>query len=102
MANESDKVVYRLANAQVDPVSGFVQRNGDELYLPPRTLQVLLYLIEQRPRLVSKEELLERVWQGTAVTDDALVQSIVEIRKALGDNSQQPRFIKAFPKTGYR
>lgn len=102
MANIPDKVIYRLANAEVDPLSGLVRRNGDELYLRPKTLQVLLYLIEQRPRLVSKEELLERVWQGTAVTDDALVQSIVEIRKALGDSSQQPRFIKTFPKTGYR
>ncbi|MEP7270241.1 MAG: tetratricopeptide repeat protein [Acidobacteriota bacterium] len=102
MANGTKKLIYRMAEAELDPLSGQVKRNGDELYLRPKTLQVLLYLIEQRPRLIPKEELMDQIWQGTAVTDDALVQSIVEIRRALGENSQQPRFIKTFPKTGYR
>ena len=102
MSKEADKLIYRLAEAELDPRNGQVKRRGEELYLRPKPLQVLLYLIEQRPRLVTKEELLEQVWQGDAVTDDALVQSIVEIRKTLGDSSQQPRWIKTFPKTGYR
>jgi eukaryotic-like serine/threonine-protein kinase len=102
MSKEADKLIYRLAEAELDPRNGQVKRNGAELYLRPKPLQVLLYLIEQRPRLVTKEELLEQVWQGDAVTDDALVQSIVEIRKTLGDSSQQPHLIKTFPKTGYR
>ena len=102
MTNGTDKLTYRLAEAELEPLSGLVTRHGHEKYLRPKTLRVLLYLIEQRPRLVTKEELLEQVWQGVAVTDDALVQSIVEIRKALGDSSQQPRLIKTFPKTGYR
>ncbi len=102
MVNDTDKLIYRLAEAELEPLSGLVKRDGQEKYLRPKTLQVLLYLIEQRPRLVTKEELLEQVWQGVAVTDDALVQSIVEIRKAFGESSQQPRWIKTFPKTGYR
>ncbi|MBS1786937.1 MAG: tetratricopeptide repeat protein [Acidobacteria bacterium] len=102
MSKGADKRIYRLAETELDPFSGRVKRSGGEIYLRPKTLQVLLYLIEQRPRLISKEELLEQIWQGAAVTDDALVQSIVEIRKALGENSQQPRFIKTFPKAGYR
>jgi tetratricopeptide (TPR) repeat protein/DNA-binding winged helix-turn-helix (wHTH) protein len=102
MTDRTDKLTYRLADAEVDPLTGLVKRNGHEHYLRPKTLQVLLYLIEERSRLVSKEELLGRVWQGTAVTDDALVQSIVEIRKVLGDSSQQSRLIKTFPKAGYR
>lgn len=102
MTNGNDKLIYRLAETELEPLSGLVKRDGQEKYLRPKTLQVLLHLLEQRPRLVTKEELLTQVWQDVAVTDDALVQSIVEIRKALGDNSQQPRFIKTFPKTGYR
>ena len=102
MTNATDKLIYRLAEAELEPLSGLVKRNGQEKYLRPKTLQVLLYLIEQRPRLVTKEELSEQVWQGMAVTDDALVQSIVEIRKAFGESSHQPRLIKTFPKTGYR
>ncbi|HZS06078.1 MAG TPA: tetratricopeptide repeat protein [Blastocatellia bacterium] len=102
MNKGADKLIYRLAGAELDPLSGQVKRNGDELCLRPRSLQVLLYLIEQRPRLILKEELMEQIWQGAAVTDDALVQCIVEIRKALGEDSQQPRFIKTFPRAGYR
>ncbi len=102
MNHGANKLIYRLAEAELDPRSGLVMRHGQEKYLRPKTLQVLLYLLAERPRLVTKEELMEQVWQGTAVTDDALVQSIVEIRKALGETSQQPRFIKTFPKTGYR
>lgn len=102
MINGTDKLVYRLAEAELEPLSGLVRRHGQEKYLRPKTLQVLLYLIEQRPRLVTKEELLQQVWQDVAVTDDALVQSIVEIRKAFGESSQQPRLIKTFPKNGYR
>jgi hypothetical protein len=51
---------------------------------------------------VSREELIEHVWQGAAVTDDALVQRIVDLRKAFGDDSRHPRFIKTVPKAGYR
>ncbi len=50
---------------------------------------------------MTKEELIEHVWQGAVVTDDALVQCIVDLRKALGDDSRHPRFIKTIPKAGY-
>jgi tetratricopeptide (TPR) repeat protein/DNA-binding winged helix-turn-helix (wHTH) protein len=92
----------RFADIEVDPRGGSVRRNGEEVRLRSKSLQVLVYLIEQRDRLVSKEELLQQVWKDTAVTDDVLVQSIVEIRRALGDSSQRPRFVKTIPKAGYR
>ncbi|MCI0489224.1 MAG: tetratricopeptide repeat protein, partial [Blastocatellia bacterium] len=60
------------------------------------------YLLEHRERLVTKDELIEKIWEGAAVTDNALAQCIVDIRKALGDDSRRPRFIKTIPKAGYR
>jgi eukaryotic-like serine/threonine-protein kinase len=93
--------LYRLDGVEVDPLAGRVSRDGRETYLRPKSLQVLVYLIEQRGRLVTKEELIERLWGGTAVTDDALVQCVVDIRRALGDDRHHPRFIKTFPKVGY-
>src|SRR5262249_21721930 len=51
---------------------------------------------------VGKEELVEEIWDHTAVTDNALVQCITTIRKVLGDDSRHPRFIKTIPKVGYR
>jgi tetratricopeptide (TPR) repeat protein/DNA-binding winged helix-turn-helix (wHTH) protein len=96
-----DKPIYRIADLEVDPARNCLRRGDQEQVLRQKSLQVLLYLIEHRARLVSKEELFENVWEGTAVTDDALVQIIVELRKLLGDDSRQPRFIRTIPKAGY-
>jgi len=94
--------IYRLADVEVDASRGSIRRDdGQEQHLRQQTLQVLLYLIEHRERGVSKEELMQEVWNGTAVTDDALVQCIMDIRRALGDDSRHPRFIKTIPKVGY-
>src|ERR1041385_5804485 len=93
--------VYRFADVEVDPSQGCLTRGGEKQYLRQKTFEVLLYLLEERQRLVTKEELIERVWEGTAVTDDPLVKCIVDIRKALGDDSHHPRFVKTLPKKGY-
>lgn len=73
---------------------------GSEIALRPKTFAVLLYLIEHPGRLVSKDELLSAVWLNLAVTDDALVQSIGELRRALGDDGS--RLIRTIPRRGYR
>ncbi len=96
------KRVYRFNGVELDPYRGCLSRNGEELAVRQKSLGALLYLLEQRHRLVSKEELIERVWEGMAVTDDALVQLIKEIRQSLGDDARQPRFIKTVPRGGYR
>ena len=100
--NPSPRQMYRVADAEVDALSGRLRRDGEECRLREQSLQVFLYLVEHRERPVTKEELTETVWRGTAVTDDALVQCIVEIRKALGDDPRRSRFIKTIPKIGYR
>jgi tetratricopeptide (TPR) repeat protein/DNA-binding winged helix-turn-helix (wHTH) protein len=93
--------IYRIGDIEVDPDLCCVRRNGEEQHLRRQTFQILLYLLDQRQRLVTKEEILERVWRGASVTDDALVQCIVDLRKALGDDPRHPRFIKTIPKSGY-
>lgn len=98
----SPKPVYRLANVEIHAALGCLTRDGKEISLRRQALSVLFFLLENRPRLVTKEELMEAIWQGTAVTDNALVQCIVDIRRALGDDSHHPRFIKTIPKVGYR
>ncbi|MEP7341244.1 MAG: tetratricopeptide repeat protein [Acidobacteriota bacterium] len=96
-----EQPVYRFAGIEFDPARNCLRRDGREQVLRRKSLLVLLYLIEHRERSVSKEELLQNVWEATAVTDDALVQIIVELRKLLGDDSRQPRFIRTIPKAGY-
>jgi tetratricopeptide (TPR) repeat protein/DNA-binding winged helix-turn-helix (wHTH) protein len=94
--------MYRFGDIEVDPSQACIRRASEVVYLRPKTFQALLYLVENRERLVSKEELFEAVWKDTAVTDDALVQVVVDIRKALGDDPRNPQFIRTFPKLGYR
>ncbi|MGI8733735.1 MAG: tetratricopeptide repeat protein [Pyrinomonadaceae bacterium] len=96
------KPVYRFEDVEIDAPRGRIKRGGQEVHLRQQTLQVLLYLLERRERLVTKEELFEHIWEGAAVTDNALLQCIFDIRKLLGDDSRHPRFIKTFPKVGYR
>jgi tetratricopeptide (TPR) repeat protein/DNA-binding winged helix-turn-helix (wHTH) protein len=96
------KQVYRFEGVEMDPSQGCLRRDGIELPLRQKSVQALLYLLEERHRLVTKDELIERVWEGIAVSDDALVQLIKEIRQSLGDDPRQPRYIKTVPKAGYR
>src|SRR5579863_9671831 len=84
--------VYRCEDVEIDALQGCVKRSGIEQYLRQQSFQVLLYVLERHQRLISKEELIERFWQETAVTDNALVQCIAEIRRALGDDPRRPRF----------
>ena len=93
--------IYRLDGIEIDTAQACLKRDGKEQHVRNKTFQVLLYLIEHRQRLITKSELIESIWQDTAVTDNALVQSLAEIRKVLGDDSRQPRFIKTERGVGY-
>ena len=79
---------------------GCLLLDGAEIALRPKTFAVLSYLAENPGRLISKDELFAAVWPNLAITDDALVQSIGELRRALGDDG--PRLIKTVPRRGYR
>src|SRR5215469_9860220 len=84
----------------LDLTRGCLLLDGDEIALRPKTFAVLRFLSENAGRLVSKDELFTAVWPDVAVTDDALVQSIGELRRTLGEDG--PRLIKTVPRRGYR
>lgn len=65
-------------------------------------MQVLLYLVKHHDRPVSKDELLENIWAGKVVSEDALTVAISQLRKALGDSARQPDYIKTLPGKGYQ
>jgi DNA-binding winged helix-turn-helix (wHTH) protein len=93
---------YRFGEFQLDAATASLRRAGQEVPLPPKAFQVLLYLAERRERVVSKQELVEALWKDTFVTDDALVQAVTAARKALGDDAENPRVIRTKPKIGYQ
>ena len=76
---------------------------GDEVVaLTPKAFAVLRRLVEDGGQLVTKEELLRAGWAKTHVSDGVLKVSILEIRRALGDDPAAPRFIETVPRRGYR
>lgn len=79
---------------------GSLLLGGNEIALRPKTFAVLRYFVENSNRLVSKDDLFAAVWPNLAITDDVLVQSIGELRRALGDDGA--RLIKTIPRRGYR
>jgi TolB-like protein/DNA-binding winged helix-turn-helix (wHTH) protein/cytochrome c-type biogenesis protein CcmH/NrfG len=74
--------------------------DSKEIILRPKTFVLLRHFVENSRRLISKDELVAAVWPSSAVTDDALVQSVGELRRALGDDGA--RLIKTVPRRGYR
>jgi DNA-binding winged helix-turn-helix (wHTH) protein len=100
---EAGERVYRVDGGFiVDSSRRFVRGPDSEIHLRRKTFKVLDALIENRDRALSKDELMANVWHGTAVTDDVLVTSITEIRRAFGDDPRAPTFIKTIHGTGYR
>jgi tetratricopeptide (TPR) repeat protein/DNA-binding winged helix-turn-helix (wHTH) protein len=97
-----NKQLYRFEDFEVDQAAGLIRRQGEEQYLRQKSFQVLVFLIEQRHRLVTKDELIDTIWDGLAVTDDTLVQSVMDIRRTLGESARHPRLIKTVAKSGYR
>lgn len=70
--------------------------------LENRAMKVLVYLLERRNQVVSKAELLEHVWGKSAISDNAVAIVIGELRKAFGDDKNNPQYIETIPKSGYR
>jgi DNA-binding winged helix-turn-helix (wHTH) protein len=85
-----------------DPRTGQLWRDGSEVKLMPRAAAVLQLLAERAQELVTKHDLLERVWGGMAVGDDALTSCIQELRGVLGDDARHPHYIETRHRRGYR
>src|SRR6516225_10534963 len=91
-----------FAPFRLDPINQCVWRDGKRIELAPKTFSVLSYLVDHAGRLVTQSELLEAVWPETYVQPEVLRTYILELRKALGDQAKEPRFIRTFPKRGYQ
>ncbi len=93
---------FRVADWVADPATHRLHRGDTEVRLEPRVMALLVCLANRAGELVTREELERQVWGRTVVGYDALTSSIIKLRKALGDDSRQPRFIETVSKKGYR
>lgn len=96
-------VPYRFGPFQLDPATRTLLRDGLATTLPPKALDLIVYLIERRERAVGRDELIAAVWGRVDITDNALGQVVLQARRALddgGDGGQ--RSIVTVPRFGYR
>jgi DNA-binding winged helix-turn-helix (wHTH) protein/tetratricopeptide (TPR) repeat protein len=93
---------YHFGPFVLDPAAYRLLKGTTPLDLSPKALDLLLLLVRQPGRLVTKDDILAAVWPDVAVTDNALTQVISDLRQALGDSAADPTFIETVPRRGYR
>ncbi|MEP7100255.1 MAG: winged helix-turn-helix domain-containing protein [Burkholderiales bacterium] len=93
--------LLRFGRCEVDVVGRSLRLDGDPVAVEPRPFELLTHLIRQRHRVVSRQELLEKVWPGRRVSSSALARAVMKLRQALGDTDEAP-LIRTVPRVGYR
>ena len=104
MNDGSEKPIrrYQFASFVLDASARTLSRDGRIVHIERRALDLLEHLLENRGRLVTKDQLIDAVWQGRPVTDNAISRSVRVLREALGDSAQDPRFIVTVHGQGFR
>jgi DNA-binding winged helix-turn-helix (wHTH) protein/TolB-like protein/Flp pilus assembly protein TadD len=94
--------VYEFGPFQLDPTEGLLLREGTPVPLMPKTFEVLRVLVENRGRLLQKDELMKLVWPESFVEEGNLSHHVFTLRKALGEEKGLAEYIETVPKRGYR
>ena len=89
---------FRLGDRWITPGANDI----DGIHVDPKSMDVLLALIEAAPSVMSGQALLDRVWSGVVVVPNVVYQTIAQLRKALGDDAHAPRYIQTISRRGYR
>lgn len=103
-AFSSDNGSIRFGEFELEPKSGELRKAGLPVKLQPQPLRVLVLLASNPGELITREEIQQAIWEGVTFVDfeHGLNFCIKQIRAALGDNAQAPRFIETLPRRGYR
>src|SRR5918992_2557987 len=94
--------VYRFGPFRLDTDGYLLWRDEVSVPASARQLDLLAYLVAEPSRLITRDELFERLWSDVAVTDNALTQLVSELRQTLGDSSADPRYVQTVARRGYR
>jgi DNA-binding winged helix-turn-helix (wHTH) protein/Tol biopolymer transport system component len=93
---------FKFEDIEVREREFLLVKDGEAQPVEPKAFRVLLFLLRNPKRLVTKDEILNAVWDDCAVSDNSLTRSIATLRRLLGDDSREPRFIATVPTVGYR
>jgi DNA-binding winged helix-turn-helix (wHTH) protein len=95
-------VRVRFADFYLDTAARQLFQGAREVHLSPKAFELLKLLVESRPRALSKNELLDKIWPGVFVSDASLARGISEIRDAINDHSRSEGFVQTVHGFGYR
>jgi TolB-like protein len=95
-------MIYRFAHFELDLATVELRAGGNAVALEPQVFALLALLVENRDRLVSKDEIIEKVWDGRVVSEAAVASRVKSARQALGDDGKSQQFIKTIHGQGYR
>ena len=95
-------MILAFDNCEIDCETLELRRDGVPVHVEPQVFDVLSYLVGHRHHVVSKDELIQAVWSGRVVSDDAITSRINAARRAIGDTGKEQRFIRTVPRRGFR
>jgi DNA-binding winged helix-turn-helix (wHTH) protein/hemoglobin-like flavoprotein len=95
-------LTVRIEGLELDERRRELRRGRAALPVQPKVLDVLLHLVRERDRVVSRDELLAAVWPGVAVAPDSITRAIREVRRLLGDDARAQRVVRTYPGRGFR
>ena len=93
---------FRFDEFEIDLGQQELRRSGEVVRIEPQVLELLVYLVRNSNRIVSKEELIEAVWQGRVISEAALSSCVSAARRAIGDSGKDQRRIRTASKRGFR
>src|SRR5215469_13428682 len=95
-------LIFNFADIEVRERELSIVRNGESFAVEPKAFRVLLVLLNNPHKAITKDELLDAVWNETSVSENSLTRSIALLRRLLGDDPFDPRYIATVPTVGYR
>jgi TolB-like protein/Tfp pilus assembly protein PilF len=97
-----ERMAFVFEGCRLDPERRELTRESGKIPLGPQVFDLLLFLLQNRDRVVTKDDLLEAVWNGRIVSESTLTSHINAARKAIGDNGHDQRLIKTIARKGFR
>jgi len=95
-------LIFQFNQISIDTTRFRLCLSNEPISVEPQVFDLLVYLIENRDRVVRRDELLENLWKGKVVTDSALGSRLKDARKAVGDSGDKQKVIKTFHRRGYQ
>ena len=95
-------VIYRCEQLELDPTRFELRADGERVHVEPQVLSLLLLLVQNPERMISKDELVEKIWDGRFITDSAIAARMKAARKAIGDDGKAQRLIRTVHGKGFR